>query len=167
MRARAASPERPRAFFVPTFEKISGSTAPPHSCPVCATVTANADYAYADERQQAWFYRCPACSFLFARPLLLGELDDRQMNGVADAEMYDSPLLKRLYADLYVKREINRIRKLTEKKRPRLLDVGCGTGWTSRIYAEHGFEVVGLEPSATRTRRYRTGCARGSRYSAK
>src|SRR3989344_733858 len=30
----------------------------------------------------------------------------------------------------------------------RLLDLGCGTGWTSRIFAMKGFEVLGIDISA-------------------
>jgi tellurite methyltransferase len=49
------------------------------------------------------------------------------------------------------------IMKPSEDSRPKLLDLGCGEGRNAVYFAKHGFEVVGVDLSATgleKTRRY-------------
>ncbi len=72
------------------------------------------------------------------------------MDGVENAEMFNSKLMKWLYIKLFIQQEISQIRKVFKAGAIRLLDVGCGTGWTSKIYQDHGFVVTGLEPSQLR-----------------
>ena len=46
--------------------------------------------------------------------------------------------------------------------RPRVVDVGCGTGICSRLFAERGISVIGVEPnSAMRRRAEATPCPAG------
>jgi len=42
-------------------------------------------------------------------------------------------------------------------RRPRLLEIGAGTGWWSRRFAERGFDVTALEPSAAMREASSTG----------
>jgi 2-polyprenyl-3-methyl-5-hydroxy-6-metoxy-1,4-benzoquinol methylase len=86
---------------------------------------------------------------MFARPVLIPELEDRQMDSVDDAEMHGSQLMKTLHEQLYLKKEIRLARKVGLTGR-HLLDVGCGSGWTANVWAQNGFQVTGLEPSSAR-----------------
>lgn len=43
--------------------------------------------------------------------------------------------------------EIGAIFSLMQPPPARILDMGCGTGWTSRFFAERGYEVVGVDVS--------------------
>jgi len=72
------------------------------------------------------------------------------MDGVENAEMFNSKLMKWLYIKLFIRQEIARVRKYIKRRDCRLLDIGCGTGWTTKVYKDHGFIVTGLEPSKIR-----------------
>ncbi|MBF0536644.1 MAG: class I SAM-dependent methyltransferase [Nitrospirae bacterium] len=121
-------------------------------CPVCNVEVRDVCYEYTegekpgDCKERLRIYRCGQCGFLFARPTV----ENSQMDSIDDAELFNSPLLKKLYEKLIVGREIFHARKILGKKPSSLLDVGCGTGWIAKIWKEHGFDVVGLEPSSSR-----------------
>jgi protoporphyrinogen oxidase/SAM-dependent methyltransferase len=89
---------------------------------------------------------------MFASPIPLPEADERQMASVDDAELFNNSLLKGLHEKLIIEREIRHAHQLLGTERFTVLDVGCGTGWTSSVWARHGAEVTGLEPSASRAR---------------
>lgn len=73
------------------------------------------------------------------------------MNSVDDAEMFNSLLLRRLHESLIIRPEIRKVRRLLGCNDFSMLDVGCGTGWISKIWADSGASAVtGLEPSAER-----------------
>jgi SAM-dependent methyltransferase len=72
------------------------------------------------------------------------------MDGIENAELFNSRLLKSIYVNYFIKKEIRALRRAKGRGPMRLLDVGCGTGWTTRVYADQGFEVTGLEPSRVR-----------------
>lgn len=72
------------------------------------------------------------------------------MDGIDNAELFGSRLLKSIYTGYFIKKEIRALRRIAGKGALQLLDIGCGTGWTTRVYADHGFSVIGLEPSAVR-----------------
>ncbi|MFA4828036.1 MAG: class I SAM-dependent methyltransferase [Thermodesulfovibrionales bacterium] len=72
------------------------------------------------------------------------------MDSVDDAELFNNPFLKKLHEHLIIKREIRHVRKIFSMKEFSLLDIGCGTGWTSSVWEKEGAEVVGLEPSGAR-----------------
>ncbi len=133
------------------FSKISTRTDHPHPCPACGNPVADITYAYGEGEERSDFYRCPECTFLFARPVFIPELDSRQMDGIDDAELFNSRLLKSIYVNYFIKKEIRTLRRAKGRGPLRLLDIGCGTGWTTRVYADHGFEVTGLEPSRVRS----------------
>ena len=140
---------------MPEFLRLQHDVEAPVTCPACGSLVHTVQYAYRRDGRESHFYDCAACTFLFARPVLLGELTSRQMDGIDNAEMFNSRLMKQLYVHLFIKREIAKIKKHLPKPQPTLLDIGCGAGWTTRIYADHGFQVTGLEPSAARARHAR------------
>lgn len=140
------------------FVKQPNKVATAVNCLACGADVDRVEYIFQggeEESQESLFYRCPSCGFLFARPVFIPELTSRHMDGVDNAEMFNSRLFKFLYIHLFIRREIRKIRRALAVTVPRLLDVGCGTGWTSKVYADDGFLVTGLEPS-----RVRAGLAR-------
>ena len=68
---------------------------------------------------------------------LFGELAD------AYESWYATPL-----GAFVIGREERTLLEALPKARGRLLDIGAGTGWWSRILARHGFRVTAVEPSA-------------------
>jgi SAM-dependent methyltransferase len=133
-----------------SFNKIRSLADQPQLCPTCDSSVADIAYVYEDGDERSDFFRCPDCSFLFARPVFIPELDSRQMDGIDNAELFNSRLLKSIYINYFIKKEIRALRRAKGRGPLRLLDIGCGTGWTTRVYAEHGFAVTGLEPSRVR-----------------
>ncbi len=87
---------------------------------------------------------------MFLHPLLLDTIKARHMDTIDDAELFNNKLLKVLHEELIVKREICIVRKQLGKNRFSMLDIGCGTGWTSSIWKRAGIDVTGLEPSRRR-----------------
>lgn len=134
-------------FFRITTDR---QAAEPVQCPLCGTATRNGEYRYTIEGRASTIYRCVPCDFLFSRPILLSELSQRQMDTVEDAELFNAGLLRTLHEKLIIGREIRTVRNILGNGRHTLLDIGCGTGWTTAIWAANGFDVTGLEPSAVR-----------------
>jgi 2-polyprenyl-3-methyl-5-hydroxy-6-metoxy-1,4-benzoquinol methylase len=120
------------------------------SCPVCETGVRSVRYVYTQHDFEHKIYRCNSCHFLFARPLFIPKLEERQMDAVGNAEMFNNTFLQYLYENLIIKREISSVRKIMGKGSLSVLDIGCGTGWTSNIWKKSDFEVTGVEPSRTR-----------------
>jgi 2-polyprenyl-3-methyl-5-hydroxy-6-metoxy-1,4-benzoquinol methylase len=83
---------------------------------------------------------------MFMRPLVLELIEDRQMEGMDFAENTFRPL----HEALILSREVREIRKLLKVPNPTLLDIGCGTGWTTAYWMRQGFAVTGVEPSISR-----------------
>lgn len=135
---------------MPEFINKKIDTTQPAECPACGSVVSTIHYAYRDNDQESLFYVCPHCTFIFARPVLIPELNDRHMDGIENAEMFSSGLLKRLYINLFIKREIGKLRKWQKRRFSSFLDIGCGTGWTTFQYSQAGYETTGLEPSKVR-----------------
>lgn len=119
-------------------------------CPACSARVDEVQYTYRADSFCSNVFHCSSCTMLFARPIFIPELDKRQMDGLANAELFNSKLLKKIYIDYFIKKEVRALRRAKGDGVQRLLDIGCGTGWTTRVYADHGFEVVGLEPSQVR-----------------
>ena len=114
-----------------------------HICPVCSSVTSDTRYTYRVSEMIFHIYQCQACSFMFMRPLVLELIEDRQMEGMDFAENTFRPL----HEALILSREVREIRKLLKVPNPTLLDIGCGTGWTTAYWMRQGFAVTGVEPS--------------------
>lgn len=132
-----------------SFEKYA-SVRNAEKCPCCGSVTENSLYRYYLHGGESFILQCTSCTFEFLRPMVLTEVADRRMESVADAEMFHSSFLKTLHERLIVRREIDKVRSLLGKYDFSMLDVGCGTGWISRIWADSGAQVTGLEPSEAR-----------------
>ena len=123
----------------------SGST-----CPLCGTSVVNAPYRFLKAGRESQVYSCEKCDFLFGRPVFIPEQSQRKMDTITDAELYNSKLLRLLHRELILKREVRKVRSILGKGHHRVLDIGCGTGWTSAFWRDNGFDVTGLEPSAAR-----------------
>ncbi len=135
---------------MPEFFEKKMSMTTPLSCPACGTMVADVHYIYQDDQKNSFFYVCSECTFIFARPVLIPELNNRKMDGIDNAEMFNSSLLKTLYITLFIKREIRKLAKLQHKKMASFLDIGCGTGWTTFQFKQAGYVTTGLEPSEIR-----------------
>jgi 2-polyprenyl-3-methyl-5-hydroxy-6-metoxy-1,4-benzoquinol methylase len=115
------------------------------SCPGCRAEMARITYSFGD----SLIYCCNSCDLEFLRPLPLTQINQRQMDSVEDAEMF-SPLLRMLHERLIVCPEIRKVSKILGRNDFTMLDIGGGTGWISKIWAESGARVTGLEPSHAR-----------------
>lgn len=135
-----------------TKHEVNGAA---QMCCCCGSGTDQVHYRYSYPAGEAFIYRCGACGFEFMRPLALADVAERRMESIDDAEMFHSPLLKTLHERLIIRPEINRVKELLGRSNFRMLDVGCGTGWISRIWADAGVNVTGLEPSEARAARSR------------
>lgn len=120
------------------------------SCPCCGLTIASVNYRYRYADGEAFVYRCDRCGFEFLRPLVLTEFTERRMESVEDAEMFHSSFLKSLHECFIIRPEIQKVRSLLGKSDFSMLDVGCVTGRISRIWADSGARVTGLEPSEAR-----------------
>lgn len=119
-------------------------------CPGCAKSVTDVRYTYVENSRQSFIYYCSYCELMFARPVLIPELKNRQMDSVDDAELFNSPLLKALHEHLNINREIKAVTKIVRRSDFSLLDIGSGTGWTTNIWQRAGVKVTGLEPSQVR-----------------
>lgn len=131
------------------FDKYD-SQETPHRCPSCGNSTGSSRYRYQYDACEALVYNCLSCSFEFLRPLPLAQIEDRQMDTVNDAELFHSAIFKFLHKKLIIYPEISRVQKLLGRTNFSMLDVGCGTGWISQVWADAGALVTGLEPSVAR-----------------
>jgi 2-polyprenyl-3-methyl-5-hydroxy-6-metoxy-1,4-benzoquinol methylase len=122
----------------------------PYFCDSCGTSVTDVNYRYATGDQSSYIYRCKTCDLEFMRPLALARIDERQMDSIDDAELFHSDIFQTLHRKLIITREISRVQKLLGRIDFSMLDVGCGTGWISRIWADTGARVTGLEPSVAR-----------------
>lgn len=122
------------------------------TCPSCGNTACSAHYRYTHDNGESFICRCSRCSLEFMRPLVLTDVHDRMMESVDDAEMFNSNVLRTLHKRLIIAPEIAKVRKLLGKNDFSMLDVGCGTGWISRIWGDSGAQVTGLEPSQPRAK---------------
>lgn len=122
----------------------------PYTCPSCGTAASEINYLFSYQDKSSSIYYCSTCTLEFLRPLALAQVHERQMESVDDAELFNNGLFQSLHKKLIVAPEISRVQKLLGRTDFSMLDVGCGTGWISRIWADAGARVTGLEPSAAR-----------------
>jgi len=121
-----------------------------YQCIVCGESNSVQEYVYNYNEKHSEILRCANCSHLFIKPAPLVSLNDRTMDSIDDAEFAGSTFLKKLQQNLIIKKEIKNAWKFLKSDQPTLLDLGCGTGWTTAIWRDHGFKVTGLEPSESR-----------------
>jgi len=66
-----------------------------------------------------------------------------------DNEVFSSSFLTLIKKNILIKPLINRLYKIIGKTdSPKLLDIGCSTGWITSLSKESGFEVTGLEANS-------------------
>lgn len=76
-----------------------------------------------------------------------GEMDYLRNIGEAGAEHAANKPFSDAECGVYLV-QIGTVMSLLPPPPARLLDLGCGTGWTSRFLARHGYEVTGVDISA-------------------
>jgi 2-polyprenyl-3-methyl-5-hydroxy-6-metoxy-1,4-benzoquinol methylase/predicted RNA-binding Zn-ribbon protein involved in translation (DUF1610 family) len=121
-----------------------------YHCSACGGEINDALYRYQQEDTVSRIYKCQKCGFMFARPLAVSEIEQRKMEHIGAAEFFGNPILKWLFSRGIVSREIRYVRKALGDGILTMLDIGCGTGWITGLWKEHGFDVTGLEPSESR-----------------
>lgn len=119
-------------------------------CPGCGALAHTVKYEYVVGDARSSIYSCGGCDLMFLSPLVLADLDNRQMDAVDDAELFNNALLKNLHESFIIKKEIRKVRRKLGDGSLSLLDIGCGTGWTTSIWKKGGFDVTGVEPSQQR-----------------
>lgn len=107
-----------------SFNKIRSRADLMQPCPTCGSSVADIAYVYEDGDERSDFFRCPDCSFLFARPVFIPELDSRQMDGIENAELFNSRLLKSIYINYFIKKCDGDVLKSLTKSRFQLADQG-------------------------------------------
>lgn len=120
------------------------------SCAVCATKNAEGVYRYDYGDSHSIIYRCRTCGHMYIYPVPLQDLESRSMDTVEDAHFFGNTTLQNLYKALIIDREIRTAKRLISAPKPRLLDIGCGTGWITSLWQKAGFAVTGLESSGVR-----------------
>ncbi len=123
-----------------------------YSCPVCRAPVKDVHYIYYQDGEEHKILRCQACSFMFARPVFLQKLEERQLDYMYDTELLNNSLLRKLHEKLIIGREVSYVRRMLGEGNFTLLDVGCGNGWTLNVWIKSGFKAVGIEPSKMRGR---------------
>ncbi|UCG78193.1 MAG: methyltransferase domain-containing protein [Nitrospirota bacterium] len=124
----------------------------PLRCPVCTAGVNEVRYIYDDGERKSKIFKCNDCGFMFAKPIFIEELEERQMDSVADAEFFHNERLKYLYETIIIGKEIRNVRKAMGPGEFSLLDIGCGTGWSTNVWSRNGFRVTAVEPSEARAR---------------
>ena len=119
-------------------------------CTVCDSKVKNVHYSYSEDQREFKVFRCEHCSFMFARPLFLSRLEDRKLDYEYDTELLNSASLRKAHEKFIIGREIKHVRRILGNGVFSLLDIGCGTGWTSNMWARSGFDTTGIEPSKIR-----------------
>ncbi len=125
----------------------------PKPCVVCGHNIVQEEYAYHYQNLESTILSCLQCGHLFIHPVPLVKLDERTMDTIEDAEFSGNKFFQALHEKLVINREIRTVRKFLTTEKPRLLDIGCGTGWTTSLWQKNGFDVIGLEPSSSRAKK--------------
>lgn len=123
-----------------------------HTCPVCDSDVRNFCYSLRENQKEFKVFKCTSCGFMFVRPLLLPDLEERKLDYEYDTELLNSASLRKAHEKFIIGKEINHVRSILGEGPFSLLDIGCGTGWTTYMWASSGFEATGLEPSGLRAR---------------
>ncbi|GEM_PF-1474990 len=119
-------------------------------CPLCHARQFQPLYRYSYQDKFSHIFECQACGHILMDPIPLVQLNERNMDGVVDAEMWGNQILIPIYEHFVINQEIKYVKKWLPSKRQQLLDIGCGIGWTTAMWQKNGFDVRGIEPSAIR-----------------
>jgi len=119
------------------------------ACPLCGCSVTDVVFEFQALNKFWPLYQCKQCDFSFIRPMPIELLEERKMESIEDTELC-SPLFKKLHESLILKREVQAILKACQKIQIELLDIGCGTGWTTDFWQRQGFLVEAVEPSQLR-----------------
>jgi 2-polyprenyl-3-methyl-5-hydroxy-6-metoxy-1,4-benzoquinol methylase len=119
-------------------------------CPACDSKVKSVHYSYHEDQREFKVFRCENCSFMFARPLFLPKLEDRKLDYEYDMELLNNASLRKAHERFVIGKEIKHVRNILGNGTFSLLDIGCGTGWTTNMWASSGFDTTGLEPSKLR-----------------
>jgi len=113
-------------------------------------------YNFATAKRGAYkLLKCINCHFLRISPIpeqkiindlyLNNSMSEKQL----DNEVFSSSVLTSIKKNILIKPLINRLYKIIDKTdSPKLLDIGCSTGWITSLSKESGFEVTGLEANS-------------------
>jgi SAM-dependent methyltransferase len=135
------------------LSRVPGKSLEDIDCPICHNHSSKICFIYTYEMKRSNILECSGCGHLFIDPVPLVKLDSRSMDNLDDGELFGSRILRTVYEKVVIDKEINLLKKYCLKgaKHPALLDIACGTGWTTSIMQKRGFDVTGLESSVARS----------------
>jgi len=123
-------------------------------CPICGSGGIGFAYWSYFENQRIRYERCRACGYVFQNPMLsqpaLTQIYQSRWYWGLEKEADAGYLNYLADRDSFVKDYRRRFRRLIAAglpRRGRLLDVGCGAGYSALVAMELGFSVLGVEPS--------------------
>lgn len=136
--------------------KIPDDLLKPRRCPTCGRADATLEL----EKDHMRVVRCPGCDLVYVSPTF----DDAHYD-----EVYRSAEYQDIVRDLGIRSHEYRVERFGRERvdiiarhvseaRPRMLDVGCSTGFVVEAARDRGWDAVGLDlnPSAIEH-----GCSRG------
>ena len=136
--------------------KIPDDLLQPRRCPTCGRADATLEL----EKDHMRVVRCPGCDLVYVSPTF----DDAHYD-----EVYRSAEYQDIVRDLGIRSHEYRVERFGRERvdiiarhvseaRPRMLDVGCSTGFVVEAARDRGWDAVGLDlnPSAIEH-----GCSRG------
>jgi len=98
---------------------------------------------------------CQDCSFLRIHPIPDQTIIDRLYKNrfisksKLEKEVFRSSLLTSLKKNVLIKPQLNKLLQLVNSVgKPKLLDIGCSSGWITSVSRELGFDATGLEANA-------------------
>jgi SAM-dependent methyltransferase len=129
------------------------------ACAVCggtdgvpAVSTPNDEYLVVlakTARKSSWVI-CKACGLVFQNPRITAEDEQRLYAGQtyygASAGITDAYVRRRLEKPARVLAWLDCIPGFGAAGRRRMLEIGCGIGGALRVFADHGWNVQGIEP---------------------
>ena len=128
---------------------------PMSECPICQSEEYDPCYRSVYKTLSMRYDRCLQCGFIFQNPMLgraaLEHIYSSQWYWGTGNDTEGVGYLNYLHdMEKFMKDHHRRFRRLASKGLPlrgRLLDVGCGAGYSAGVAQELGFSVVGIEPS--------------------
>lgn len=125
-----------------------------NSCPVCNSNLIKEQFAVIDytvSKKSFWIWQCNACTCRFTQDV--PSQDEISVFYASDNYISHSDTKKGLVNSLYHfvrKRTLiskkNLVKKLTQKEKGTVLDIGCGTGAFLHTMTQAGWSATGLEP---------------------